>query len=91
MLNHHQRTAFLRNHASQDVRMFLEWFTETAMFNLFIESKLRHDSPQTLFEHKIMEHSIQLVRNSQLILRNSKVLGKKIKTIGKITQHITTV
>jgi hypothetical protein len=71
--------------------MFLEWFTETAMFNLFIESKLRHDSPQTLFEHKIMEHSIQLVRNSQLILRNSKVLGKKIKTIGKITQHITTV
>jgi len=86
-----ERTAFLRNHASQDVRMFLEWFTETAMFNLFIESKLRHDSPQTLFEHKIMEHSIQLVRNSQLILRNSKVLGKKIKTIGKITHHITSV
>ena len=73
----------MRNHTSKGVRMYLEWFVETAMFNLFIESRLRHDTVQTLFEHKILEHSIHLVRNSQLILPNSKILGRKIKTIGK--------
>jgi hypothetical protein len=53
------------------------------MFNLFIESRLRHDAVQTLFEHKILEHSMQIVRpNTQLILPNSKILGRKIKTIG---------
>lgn len=54
------------------------------MFNLFIESRLRHDAVQTLYEHKILEHSMQLVRpNTQLILPNSKILGRKIKTIGE--------
>lgn len=62
--------------------MFLEWFTETAMFHLFIESRLRHDAVQTLFEQKILEHSIHLGRNNQLIVPNSKLLGRKIKTIG---------
>lgn len=87
----------MRSHGSQDVRLFLEWFTETAMFQLFIEPKLRPDAIPTLFEHKIVERSIQLVRNTQLILRNSKLLGRKIKTIGKAiaisttTQHITNV
>ena len=79
-----QRAAFVRNHTSQGVRMFLEWFAETAMFTIFVESKLRPDAAQTLFEHKIMENSVHLVRNSQLILRNSKQLGRKIKTIGKL-------
>jgi len=95
--NYFERTAFVRSHGSQDVRLFLEWFTETAMFQLFIEPKLRPDAIPTLFEHKIVERSIQLVRNTQLILRNSKLLGRKIKTIGKAiaisttTQHITNV
>lgn len=77
-----QREAFGRDHSSQGVRMFLEWFTETAMFHLFIESRLRHDAVQTLFEQKILEHSIHLGRNNQLIVPNSKLLGRKIKTIG---------
>lgn len=55
------------------------------MFNLFIESRLRNDAVQTLYEHKILEHSMQLVRpNTQLILPNSKILGRKIKTIGNV-------
>lgn len=78
-----QKAVFVRNHSNSGVRDFLEWFTETAMFNLFIESRLRRDARQTLFEHKILEHSMQIVRpNAQPILPNSKVLGKKIKTIG---------
>lgn len=79
-----KRTEFTRNHTNSGVRDFLEWFTETAMFNLFIESRLRHDAVQTLYEHKILEHSMQIVRpnSSQLILPNSKILGRKIKTIG---------
>lgn len=57
------------------------------MFNLFIESRLRHDAVQTLYEHKILEHSMQIVRpNTQLILPNSKILGRKIKTIGNNTK-----
>jgi len=52
------------------------------MFSLFIESRLRHDAVQTIFEEKIMEHSIHLGRNNQLIVPNSKLLGRKIKTIG---------
>jgi len=52
------------------------------MFNIFVESRLSSDAVQTLFEHKIMEHSIHLVRNNQLIVPNSKMLGRKIKTIG---------
>ena len=58
------------------------------MFNLFIESRLRHDAVQTLYEHKILEHSMQIVRpNTQLILPNSKILGRKIKTIGKTEEN----
>lgn len=78
-----ERAVFTQNHSNSSVRDFLEWFTETAMFNLFIESRLRHDAVQTLYEHKILEHSMQIVRpNTQLILPNSKILGRKIKTIG---------
>ncbi|EFX64605.1 hypothetical protein DAPPUDRAFT_334025 [Daphnia pulex] len=78
-----ERAVFNRNHSYSSVRDFLEWFTKTAMFNLFIESRLRQDAVQTLFEHKILEHSMQIVRpNTQLILPNSKILGRKIKTIG---------
>ncbi len=70
---HFQRAVFTRNHSNSSVRDFLEWFTETAMFNLFIESRLRHDAVQTLFEHKILEHSMQIVRpNTQLILQSER-------------------
>lgn len=79
---------FARSHSNAGVRDFLEWFTETAMFSLFIEGRLRDDAGPTLFDHKILEHSMQQLvggsrpGNGQLILPNSRVLGRKIKTIG---------
>jgi hypothetical protein len=64
-----QRAVFNRNPSNSSVRDFLEWFTETAMFNFFIESRLRNDAIQTLFEHKILEHSMQI----EIFLPNAKL------------------
>lgn len=38
---HLQKKAFIESHASPTVRLFLEWFTETAMFGHFVRCKYR--------------------------------------------------
>lgn len=55
-----------------------------------MESRLKPDAAPSLFEHKILEHSMHNVRpNAQLILPNSKILGRKIKTIGETDTSVT--
>ncbi|KAJ4444122.1 hypothetical protein ANN_05911 [Periplaneta americana] len=79
-----ERESFIKAVSSQSTRLFLEWFTETAMFSAFIESRLESESDiRGMFDQRCMEHSEEMENNTKLFLRNYKVLNKKVKTFGK--------
>lgn len=68
-----QRELFVKVVTSRSIRMFLEWFTLTQMFEVFITDKLKVDCVQGLFEQRIMEYREEMNR-----LDNSKGIRKKI-------------
>ncbi|KAE8742896.1 hypothetical protein FOCC_FOCC011514 [Frankliniella occidentalis] len=78
-----ERESFIKAVRSRSIQMFLEWFTETAMFAAFIDSKLeKPDETKGMFEQRLMEHHEEREKNTLLYLKNYKGLNKKVKTLG---------
>ncbi|XP_023713719.1 uncharacterized protein LOC111867790 isoform X2 [Cryptotermes secundus] len=78
-----ERESFIKAVTSESIRLFLEWFTETAMFSAFIESRLESESDtRGMFDQRCLEHSEEMENNTRLFLRNYKALNKKVKTFG---------
>ncbi|XP_033117136.1 DENN domain-containing protein 2A-like isoform X2 [Anneissia japonica] len=71
------RDGFLKAMPSKSIRKFLEVFTESQMFSLFIQEKEMCDEglPQGLFEKKIREYEAET--------KNHARFGNKVKNIGK--------
>ncbi|XP_067000147.2 uncharacterized protein [Anabrus simplex] len=77
-----ERESFIKAVPSRSIQLFLEWFTETGMFTIFIDSRLNNLEAKGVFEQRAMEHSEEMDKNTMLFLRNYKALNKKVKTIG---------
>ncbi|CAH0383279.1 unnamed protein product [Bemisia tabaci] len=75
-----QREAFINCVESKSVRLFLDWFTETAMFQLFIESRLE-SGPESrgIFEQRCAEFAEEKDRSKS---KNYKGLNKTVKNLG---------
>ncbi|XP_043244210.1 DENN domain-containing protein 2B-like [Amphibalanus amphitrite] len=75
-----QRESFVEAAPSDDVREFLEWFTETAMFAAFIEScEQQPESPAvSLFDRRVMEQHGYEEPGCHGLLRGTKQLGKAL-------------
>jgi len=50
-----ERESFVKSSESKATQNFLEWFSETSMFNEFIELKLKSPIQHGLFEQRVME------------------------------------
>lgn len=91
-----QKKQFIESHQSQTVRLFLEWFTETAMFQHFIEHKyhtnrsashelatMHDENMYDLFDARLLEKSenkTKATQNMENIMRNCRIINKKTKT-----------
>ncbi|RUS72247.1 hypothetical protein EGW08_019988 [Elysia chlorotica] len=76
-----QKEGFVLEMVSKELRQFLEWFTETQMFEVFIVDVV--DKPDLwdtndLFMQRLKEH-----RDSKEENNRSKGLGAKVKNFGK--------
>lgn len=78
-----ERESFIKAVRSRSIQMFLEWFTETAMFSAFIDARLeKSDETKGMFEQRVMEHHEEREKNTLLYLKNYKGMNKKVKTLG---------
>ncbi|XP_047097212.1 uncharacterized protein LOC124711272 [Schistocerca piceifrons] len=76
-----ERESFIKAVQSRSVQMFLEWFTETAMFSEFITTRVEQQSEaKGMFEQRVAEHIEEMEKNTVLFLRNYKGINKKVKT-----------
>ncbi|CAH1787403.1 unnamed protein product [Owenia fusiformis] len=86
--HHFQKEQFIRALSSKSLRMFLEWFTETQMFEMFVTEQLEgRDSDIGLFEACIMEFEEE--RELLSFKQNMREFGKKMKNIfgGKLFKN----
>lgn len=73
-----ERESFIKAVQSRSVQMFLEWFTETAMFSEFITTRVEQQpEAKGMFEMRVAEHIEEMEKNTVLFLRNYKGLNKK--------------
>ena len=81
-----QKEGFILELVSRDTRQFLEWFTETQMFEVFISSHLDGTvfgselggASYDLFMKRLAEH-----RENKENSRQQRGLGTKVKNFGK--------
>ncbi|CAI9722833.1 Hypothetical predicted protein [Octopus vulgaris] len=76
-----QKEQFIRSVNSKSIRKFLEWFSETQMFDVFKHSLLERSSSLELFLTRVYEHSND--SSTAGMKSNVKDLGKKMKNFGK--------
>ncbi|KAG4072183.1 hypothetical protein HA402_014412 [Bradysia odoriphaga] len=85
------KEVFVQSHGCKSVRLFLEWFVETAMFRHFMNTKYPLDasydgddsSHYALFDARLLEKSENKTNvddNIESIMKNSKIINKKTKT-----------
>ncbi|XP_034235043.1 DENN domain-containing protein 2A-like [Thrips palmi] len=78
-----ERESFIKAVRSRSIQLFLEWFTETAMFSAFIDSRVdKLNDTKGMFEQRVMEHHEEREKNTLLYLKNYKGINKKVKTLG---------
>ncbi|XP_071481718.1 DENN domain-containing protein 2B-like [Diadema antillarum] len=77
------REGFVKAVSSKSVRNFLEVFSETQMFSLFIQEKETESEgiSQGLFERRVREFENELKSNSKNISAKMKKFGKAVKEI----------
>ncbi|XP_039287531.1 DENN domain-containing protein 2A [Nilaparvata lugens] len=76
-----QRDLFVKSISSRSIQLFLEWFTETAMFNAFIQSRLeRTPESRGLFEQRCSEYAEE--NDHGRLVKNYKALNKTVKNLG---------
>ncbi|KAG8226141.1 hypothetical protein J437_LFUL005802 [Ladona fulva] len=76
-----QREKFIKAMPFSGVRMFLEWFTETAMFTSFINASLE-GSGDSEFERRAKQFCEETWKDSLLFLKAYKNFMKKSKSFG---------
>ncbi|KAJ8299542.1 hypothetical protein KUTeg_023602 [Tegillarca granosa] len=72
---------FIKSGLSESVQQFLEWFTETQMFEVFMTDQLEgrsHEKTLELFNSRIMEYKTQ-----ELSGKETKQ-GQKMKCLKKL-------
>lgn len=75
-----QRENFVKGVSSNSIQHFLDWFSETAMFTAFIESRLdRTVDPRGLFEQRCVEY---MSSQKQQNFLNYKVINRRVKNLG---------
>ncbi|GLV38467.1 DNA replication helicase/nuclease 2 [Carabus blaptoides fortunei] len=79
-----ERDDFIKHHRSKCVKLFLEWFSETAMFHTFIQTRLDGTSVDKMFEERCIELNCE--KNSAALLKNIKV-SQKMKHFGHKLFH----
>ncbi|RZF33591.1 hypothetical protein LSTR_LSTR009047 [Laodelphax striatellus] len=76
-----QRDLCVKSISSRSIQLFLEWFTETAMFNAFIQSRLeRTPESRGLFEQRCSEYAEE--NDHGRLVKNYKALNKTVKNLG---------
>ncbi|XP_054706510.1 DENN domain-containing protein 2A-like [Uloborus diversus] len=83
------KEGFLKNGCTQNIRSFLQWFSETQMFDTFLEeSKWRmkyrnicQTQIRTFFEKRIDEYKWELSHENEKL---SKIIGKTVKNLDSI-------
>ncbi|XP_059148527.1 DENN domain-containing protein 2A-like isoform X2 [Physella acuta] len=75
-----QKENFIIEVVSKEVRQFLEWFTETQMFEMFVEQHIEKTDAGTsgLFMQRLIEY-----KESKEETIKHKGLGAKVKHLGK--------
>ncbi|GAB1602840.1 suppression of tumorigenicity 5 protein-like isoform X1 [Argonauta hians] len=76
-----QKEQFIRSVNSKSIRKFLEWFTETQMFDVFRHSLLEMSNSLELFLTRVFEQSND--NSTAGVKSNVRDLGKKMKNFGK--------
>ncbi|KAF4524782.1 hypothetical protein B566_EDAN010155, partial [Ephemera danica] len=76
-----ERESFVKGAYPRCIQSFLEWFTETAMFSHFIESRLQ-SATQGIFERRCCERMQEMEKSTLMFLKNYKVVSRKGKTFG---------
>ncbi|KFM81752.1 Suppression of tumorigenicity 5 protein, partial [Stegodyphus mimosarum] len=82
-----QKDGFLKNAFSHSIRSFLQWFSETQMFDTFIEEskwrmkfrKLCQTNARTCFEKRVDDYKWELSQDDKL----SHLIGKTMRNWGK--------
>uniref|UniRef100_T1IZY6 UDENN domain-containing protein n=1 Tax=Strigamia maritima TaxID=126957 RepID=T1IZY6_STRMM len=78
-----ERDSFLTAVDSHSITTFLQWFTETQMFNCFIDTLTEDNTvAYASFDKRIQEFREE-INAPQTLGRNFKDLGKKVKTLGE--------
>jgi predicted hotdog family 3-hydroxylacyl-ACP dehydratase len=72
-----QRELFVKVVSSRSIRMFLEWFTMTQMFEVFITDKLKDDCVPGQFEQRISEYREEMDHMANTFRDNMKVFRRK--------------
>jgi hypothetical protein len=73
-----QKDYFCRAVNSKSIRMFLEWFVETQMFEVFMTEKLENGIPENgYFETRILEYRQEMTESNRF-RANVKELGRKM-------------
>lgn len=90
-----QKKLFIESHSSQQYRLFLEWFVETAMFRHFIHERYnkRQNVDETatpnstfydIFDARVLEKSQMKSKSTQQnmenIMKNCRIINGKAKT-----------
>lgn len=77
-----QKKAFIESHSSPTIRLFLEWFTETAMFGHFVRCKYQDEQAQSK-----LTSDISLSKQNYYDLFDTKLLeagDDKLKTTQNV-------
>ncbi|CAH1395101.1 unnamed protein product [Nezara viridula] len=75
-----QRESFVKTPNSRSTQLFLEWFTETAMFQSFIQRRLERSFEHGLFEQRCAEYIEENIKNHNV--KKERSINKTVKTIG---------
>ncbi|XP_074660637.1 uncharacterized protein LOC141913088 isoform X3 [Tubulanus polymorphus] len=80
-----QKELFVKSPSSRGIRMFLRWFVETQMFDLFIIDQLEAEAPQSgIFQKQVAEFKESVQQDTGAW--SLKDLGKKVKRAFKRRQ-----
>ncbi|XP_013407258.1 DENN domain-containing protein 2A isoform X2 [Lingula anatina] len=78
-----QKEAFSRAADSKTLRMFLRWFCETQLFEVFVRQQEEEQSEFSLFKTRIAEYKKELEEMGPSFRDNVKDFGNKVKNLGK--------
>ncbi|KAI0228859.1 Suppression of tumorigenicity 5 protein [Lamellibrachia satsuma] len=73
-----EKESFVKAVSSKSIRMFLEWFTQTQHFEVFITHRLEEDHTNSVFEMRVYEYRDEMEEMQVPVAHNVKSVGKKM-------------